>query len=108
MRRTDLANLRTPSSTVVDWVMHDVRTFCWSVGMRVRARWSASARWGEGACDRVAIGVCFGFGEVVGCAGVMRVGGGFGAECGGPLVPRRGVSWTAGAVAWAGLVDGRP
>ena len=40
--------------------------------------------------------------------GVMRVGGGFGAGCGGLLVPRRGVSWTAGAVAWAGLVDGRP
>jgi len=37
LRRTDLTNLRTPSSTVVDWVMHDVRTFRWSVGWSLDA-----------------------------------------------------------------------
>ena len=35
----------------------------------MRARRSALAPWGEGARDRVAIGVRFGFGEVAGCAG---------------------------------------
>jgi hypothetical protein len=34
-----------------------------------------------------AIGARFGFGEVAGCAGVMREDGGFGVECGDPLVP---------------------
>jgi hypothetical protein len=43
---------------------------------------------GEG---RPAIGVRFCFGEVAGGAGVMREDGGFGAECGDPLVPQQGV-----------------
>ena len=43
--------------------------FLFLARMRVRARRSASAPWGEGARDRVAIGVRFGFGEVAGCAG---------------------------------------
>src|SRR5260370_9095630 len=59
--------------------------------MRVRARRSASARWGEGARDRVAIGVRFGLREVAGCAGGTREDGGFDAECGDPLVPQQGV-----------------
>ena len=37
--------------------------------MRVRARRSASARWGEGAREWVAIGLRFGVREVAGCAG---------------------------------------
>ena len=57
----------------------------------MRARRSASARWGEGARDRVAIGVRFGLREVAGCAGVMREDGGFGVECGDPLVPQQEV-----------------
>jgi len=60
-------------------------------GPQPRARWSASARWGEGARDRVAIGVRFGLREVAGCARVTREDGGFGAECGDPLVPQQGV-----------------
>ena len=59
--------------------------------MRVRARRSASARWGEGAREWVAIGLRFGVREVAGCAGVTREDGGFGAECGDPLVPQQGV-----------------
>jgi hypothetical protein len=34
----------------------------------------------------------FGFGEVAGCAGVMRDDGGFGVECGDPLVPQQEVA----------------
>jgi hypothetical protein len=48
-------------------------------------------RLGGGARDRVAIGVRFGLREVAGCAGVTREDGGFGAECGDPLVPQQGV-----------------
>jgi hypothetical protein len=55
--------------------------------MRVRARRSTSAPVGEGARDRVAIGVRFGLREVAGRGGVTREDGGFGAECGDPLVP---------------------
>ena len=43
------------------------------------------------ARDRVAIGVRFGLREVAGCAGLTREDGGFGAECGDPLVPQQGV-----------------
>src|SRR6266487_3938449 len=38
-----------------------------------------------------AIGARFGFGEAAGCAGVMREDGGFGVECGDPLVPQQEV-----------------
>jgi hypothetical protein len=58
---------------------------------RPGSRRSASARWGAGARDRVAIGVRFGLREVAGCAGLTREDGGFGAECGDPLVPQQGV-----------------
>ena len=37
----------------------------------------------------------------------MREDGGFGAECGDPLVPQQGVPWTAAAVACAEQVHGR-
>ena len=43
--------------------------FLFLARMRVRARRSASAHWGEGAGDRVAVGVRFCFGEVAGCVG---------------------------------------
>jgi hypothetical protein len=54
---------------------------------------------------RSACALCFG--EMAGCAGVMRKDGGFGAECVDPLVPQQGVSRTAAAVACTEQVHGR-